>query len=328
MITSIEISHLRGIREGKLENLTPLTILVGPNGSGKSTVLDAVLIGASANVGEGIGRAVLRHSGITRGSQWLHWRAEHTEPAMILVETSAGSIRRCVLSHLRPNKTRCVTDWRIAGDAASETVDVDFSDSEHGKYDAKSRVLADVRSVKLVESIGEKLRPPLHALLTVCSQRGQRAEVVDRMRQVVPAIKDVLILTEGETPIVHIEYPSHSVPAALSGDGIHSLLRVCLELAAGPNEVVLLEEPETHQHPAAMHQTVRGILAAVRRGAQVIFTTHSMELIDSFVAQSDESDLDKLSLFRLGLHEGKLISVRVPGKDVAFARGEIERDLR
>src|SRR5580704_18693644 len=41
MITSLDIQNLRGIRQGKLDGLRPLTILLGPNGCGKSTVLEA-----------------------------------------------------------------------------------------------------------------------------------------------------------------------------------------------------------------------------------------------------------------------------------------------
>ena len=43
MIRSVEIKNFRGIQDGKLEDLTPLVILVGPNGCGKSTILDALL---------------------------------------------------------------------------------------------------------------------------------------------------------------------------------------------------------------------------------------------------------------------------------------------
>ena len=47
VIRSLEIQNLRGIHDGKLDELTPLVVLVGPNGSGKSTVLDALFIGAN-----------------------------------------------------------------------------------------------------------------------------------------------------------------------------------------------------------------------------------------------------------------------------------------
>ena len=74
LISSIEITNFRGIREGKLENLTPLTILVKPNGCGKSTVLDAMLIGTSQYPGTGVTHVVQRHSDVKEGDRWLFWR--------------------------------------------------------------------------------------------------------------------------------------------------------------------------------------------------------------------------------------------------------------
>ncbi len=63
MIRSVEIKGLRGILDGKLDDLTPLVVIVGPNGSGKSTILDALLIGASPVPGDAIGRGGSASSG-------------------------------------------------------------------------------------------------------------------------------------------------------------------------------------------------------------------------------------------------------------------------
>jgi len=49
MITKIEIDNFRGIREGALEGLAPLSILVGANNSGKSTALESLYLGAEAH---------------------------------------------------------------------------------------------------------------------------------------------------------------------------------------------------------------------------------------------------------------------------------------
>src|SRR5262245_31737715 len=54
VIRSVEVTRLRGIREGKLTDLTPLVVLVGPNGSGKSTILDALLIAANSKPPEAL----------------------------------------------------------------------------------------------------------------------------------------------------------------------------------------------------------------------------------------------------------------------------------
>jgi predicted ATPase len=327
VITSLEISGLRGIREGKLDNLTPLTILVGPNGCGKSTVLDALLIGASPSTGDGIGRAVQRHRGIRRGARWLFWRAEQTGSATIVVRTSTGAIHKCIVRLESNIRVLCEVESNN-GQPLREKTATNIGDPPAYSSEPNVHMLEALPRVRLVESFTDRLQTPLHQLVTACTEQGQRPALAQIAGSIIPGVKDVLILTEEDSPLVHLEFADHSLPAALSGDGVYFLLRICLEALASPDGILLFEEPEGHQHPAAIRQTVRAILDVVRRGIQVILTTHSLELIDAFLAESSSEDLERLSLFKLELHEGKLISVRVPGSDVAFARGEIEEDLR
>jgi recombinational DNA repair ATPase RecF len=47
MIRSVEFENLRGVRAGKVEGLSELSILVGPNNCGKTTTLEALLLAAS-----------------------------------------------------------------------------------------------------------------------------------------------------------------------------------------------------------------------------------------------------------------------------------------
>ena len=143
-----------------------------------------------------------------------------------------------------------------------------------------------------------------------------------------PQIRDIEILTEGSEPVLYLVLEDRAVPVTLSGDGVHALVRIALELASRPNGVVLLEEPEVHQHPGAMRQTVRAIWAAVRRDIQVVLTTHSLEFIDILLAEATAGDIERISVYRLELEKGRLIAVRTPGSEVAFSRGEIEEDLR
>ena len=44
LVDEIKIENFRGIRQGTLSALAPLSILVGPNNSGKSTVLESVWV--------------------------------------------------------------------------------------------------------------------------------------------------------------------------------------------------------------------------------------------------------------------------------------------
>ena len=90
MIRSIEIKGIRGIREEKLDEFAPLTVLVGPNGFGKSTVLDALLIGASPDRKETVAGAVNRRPGNHNPGRWLLWRGEQGVTTKIRVDTTDG----------------------------------------------------------------------------------------------------------------------------------------------------------------------------------------------------------------------------------------------
>lgn len=70
------------------------------------------------------------------------------------------------------------------------------------------------------------------------------------------------------------------------------------------------------------------ILAAVRRGLQVILSTHSLELIDNLLSEFQEEELDNLSVFGLKLNDGCMKSYRLNGKQVQTARTLIQEDLR
>ena len=50
MLRSLEIQNFKGIKQGKLEDLAQVNILVGRNNSGKSTILDALVMMRSAVV--------------------------------------------------------------------------------------------------------------------------------------------------------------------------------------------------------------------------------------------------------------------------------------
>ena len=54
-----------------------------------------------------------------------------------------------------------------------------------------------------------------------------------------------------------------------------------LKYLVRPGDLLILEEPESHLHPAAQRQLARGIVRLVNAGVQVLITTHS----DLFVGQ-------------------------------------------
>jgi predicted ATPase len=178
--------------------------------------------------------------------------------------------------------------------------------------------------------VDARLGTPLAELYSRIAERGRRQSVRDLVASVVEGVDVIEILTERNDPRLHLTFADHSVPVALAGDGVQALVRLSLELAARPegSGTVLLEEPEAHQHPAAIHASAQAIVEAVRRGLQVILTTHDLDLIDALVGALKPDELGMLSVFRLVLEQGALRSSRLDGQRVRFARREIEDDLR
>lgn len=171
-------------------------------------------------------------------------------------------------------------------------------------------------------------QPNVADLYTRVAERGLRREAKGIITDLLPDLEDIEILSQDNKPVLYLQYKSGALPLALAGDGVRLLLRLSLELAAPVGGVVLLEEPEVHMHPGAIRQVAKAILAAVARGIQVIMTTHSLELIDSLLAETSAEDLYKLSFYRLQLNDGILKSSRLSGADAALARSQIEDDLR
>ena len=59
----------------------------------------------------------------------------------------------------------------------------------------------------------------------------------------------------------------------------------------GPGEVLIIEEPESHLHPAKQVELVRLLAAAVRAGLRVIVATHSEWMLDELTNLVRLSDL-------------------------------------
>lgn len=160
-------------------------------------------------------------------------------------------------------------------------------------------------------------------------RQGRKREVMTLLRDLIPDVESIEILTENDdTPALYITKATHSVPVSLSGDGVQSFLQLALGLAAQAGGLVLVEEPEVYQHPRAIQQTAAALLASIRRDVQVVVTTHSLELIDYVLDAATDTDLDRIALFSLLLDQGELKSSHYTGKDIAFARTELESDLR
>jgi predicted ATPase len=349
VITSVKLERFRGIREGTLDGLAPLTVLVGPNGSGKSSILDALLIAGSANPADAIGRSVKRRAAAEPAAAWLFHRM--TQTSSIVVTTDEET--RTVLLQWRDDlHARLLTASEGAFRSMSGAVEanvlvrkhntttpvetrhwVAFSDTNEFQTNGPNGLAGGEPAlrVELVDLRGAAPgADPLHDILSRALRRGAKKPVIELLKEVLPPdFEDLQVATEKSIPSVHLVTRSGSVPVSHAGDGIRGLVRVALALGAQESGVALVEEPEVHQHPAALRQTARALVAAARRGIQTIVATHSLELIDEMIAEASQKEFtDSLAVLRLSLTDGVLSSVATRGAQLLSARTQVEVELR
>lgn len=349
IIESVTIRGLRGIREGTLEGLSALTVLTGVNGCGKSTVLDALLIVGSSRPEEAIAHAVQRRAATRFGARWL----VHTkEPAAtIKVRSTSDERHDCVLRWRRAPVALAEADPRRAAvhERYTQHIEAEFAPATAGNtelpdtsgmgwvaFDGGNQHITsgkldfDDQAAASIHLVDTGMPILLDRAYSEATRLGRREEIIALVRELVPALSSIEILSEDDgSPALYVVLGQRgAIPVGVAGDGVQAVVQLAVELAALPGGSVLVEEPEVYQHPAALRLTARVLLATMRRGVQVILTTHSLELIDMLVEEARPADIPALSLFILALEDGALHSGRLAGDQIKAARADVAEDLR
>ncbi|MBL8618661.1 MAG: AAA family ATPase [Deltaproteobacteria bacterium] len=352
MITAIKVQDLRGVRSGALSALAPLSVLVGRNGAGKSAVLEALAIGASDQPAELLGRVVQSRGGWCGAGYLVRMGAE---AAQLRVTLSSGVQRTTRLTYAphaaalepaevppgtpgnaRLSSVSLLTEVVTAGQADPAAPAAPWRGvgrvlfADDNAYGASAQPPTPGERLRLVHPAATRGHP-LWRTLGEAVRTGRDQAAVELLRPVVGAdLRDLYFMPEGDDARVgnvHLRYPWGSVPVDVAGDGVRALVRIALELAARPDEVVLIEEPEVHLHPGAIWAAARAALEAQRRGVQVILSTHSLELIDALVDQAGDA-LDAVAVTRLALQAGELRAHTIPGPELRLLRGALAEELR
>ena len=346
MITHLKIEGLRGIRTGQLDDLTPITILVGPNSSGKSTVLDALLLAAQPSLSSAIRSVLARRRHVPNASRWLTWGGgvEHNQAALEVSsrwrDNDYSRKRDLLLQTLVPTGGYAFACeerfWKNAEERETYRCAVEIDTSNQVSEDilrrgedpfVRQQALSD--EILLIDSLVHRLEP-LSDLYSRVARLGKREDLTRFLRQAGSKLSGFQILTEAGEPELYAEFDGHVVPVSVLGEGFQELVWLMLKLTLHPQCVALIEEPESHLHPAALRSVAEALLVAARSNSQVILTTHSIEFIDALLDACDtDAETEWLSVHRLRLDpDGQLRVARTPGDEVAAARRLIEDDLR
>jgi hypothetical protein len=334
VITDIELSRIRGIREGRVTGLTPLSVFVGRNGCGKSTVLDALAIAAASEPVNALKDALLR-----RGADDLHLRPEwflfdrNLEPEGTILLSGLEGRRNLRFSGVEGGLR--VFEYPPGARQPSQIGSLTGDRSNPGTESSPpSRRPPQPNEMRFLDQrTGERRRRSATQLYSDARLTGRKKQVMDMLQALVPRAEDIEILTLNDVPTLHLSFPGSAVPLSLAGDGVRNAVLLSLELGAPDGSLLLVEEPETHLHFGAMRLVASALARAVApKGTpvnQVVLATHSLEFIDALVSVCSELGLQQLlSVHRLALNDGVLSTSSFSGDLVANARLEAELELR
>ncbi|MGB2728317.1 MAG: AAA family ATPase [Halobacteriota archaeon] len=97
------------------------------------------------------------------------------------------------------------------------------------------------------------------------------------------------------------------------GDGVKHAVAILSILLGVDISLLLLEEPEMHQHPKAFSYLAKSLSSLTAKArTQMFITTHNLELIDAFLDTFKEEDV---SLYHLSLRDGKLDARKIETPD-------------
>lgn len=337
MIRRVYIDEFRGIEKLDLRNLGELTILTGVNGCGKSTVLDALLIAAHPSPGHGIANAVDRHPLAKTELRFLFRHGRETSARIAIHSDSARNETRLerdggidtVVRGVRKSFTSD-SDFAIplsgGGTEAAVSVEVVRNPLGELKLLPSGGPLAGYRPVTLIDPGTPEW---LAHTYSKAADAGHEAAIDELIGAMFNDFEGLRVSADSiNSAFLTIKRNGFQIPLPLAGDGIQAAIQILIGIAAHPNGVVLIEEPEVFQHPRALRVTAKAIREGIKRGLQIVLTTHSIDLIDALIEGDESTVRDSAALFIVRRRDGKHDAIRYAGDEIVNARKSIELDLR
>ena len=334
MLRSLEIQNFKGIKQGKIDDLAQVNILVGRNNSGKSTILDALVMLRAAVVGGdylnrfGVQQILTRRVDPGTGDPGYDqlWFGMRTADPLDLEAVFKTGVDLKEQWRSRGNTNRpeatvelseavggpVVHSWRSRGESpvAREYRNNDIWTTIKGQTD---------ESVATYLSLIHLLEP---GLIHQAFDEGFWFELARdrRDKKVIGMLNDIY-----QTDIESLSFslfpppqrrlvaalPKTSVAVDWFGDGFRYAVNILSFGVVLEGTALLVEELETHQHPESLRKLIETLFElAKQQHLQLFLTTHSMELITYALDAAEEKEIE-LKLHHLSLDEEGILTSNV-----------------
>ncbi|MBP63021.1 MAG: hypothetical protein CMJ62_15985 [Planctomycetaceae bacterium] len=333
MLRSLEIQNFKGIKQGKIDDLAQVNILVGRNNSGKSTILDALVLLRSAIVGtdfldrigiEQIIRRRVDQRGAIPSYDELWFRMNTKEPFRLTGEMDTGPVIR-ELWHARGESNMPLGNVDLSRSAAGPSLESwrSTGNSDHARAYSQVDVWTAIKTktderlatfLALIHILEPSLihQPFNEAFWYELARDRKEKKVIDLLNDIYQTNLETLSFGLFPPPQRRLvaALPKQSVAVDWFGDGFRYAVNILSLGVVLQGTALLIEELETHQHPESLRMLTQTLFKlAKQQNLQLFLTTHSMELITYALDAAKENDV-KTKLHHLSLdREGDLKSI-------------------
>lgn len=312
-LQSLSMQNFRGIQSGKVDGLTDVNVLVGRNNSGKTTVVEAItrvaMLGGLTHdlfdrsvdgFWHDVRTAQTKHQGSVNYNNSVLWYRQDTALenllSAVLIEKD-NALKSEELSGrltLTPRGAAYVPSNAIIERRPSSTNRPHSLDP--GPRDLFCKSVTVLRPDDAFNSkVEQRFWPKL------LSNRRDRL-LTNILNDVFDLeAESFQLLPNGEFTVLFNEY---SLPLDSQGDGTRAVMRTLMTLAMLKGTLLMLEEPECHQHPGSLERFAKALCSLAKaQEVQLIISTHSGECVRSFLKAADEVGTEG-AVFHLTLTDG------------------------
>lgn len=310
-LQSLSMDNFRGIGHGEIDGLADVNVLVGRNNSGKTTVIEAIqrLAAAAGFQRDIIGRDLkciwetARSSAVT--DDLMSYRRNAGKPFSIsgTVGNATVPASSMTFTYHAPNPQQI----EKRGVRHIEFTD----DDDNADQDETSRLAIESRERRTAFFSAVTVLRPQDAFNVQIEQDFWPALLSDRRDKTLTAtLNDVFglqaeslqLLPNNQLMVLFNEY---SLPLDAHGDGMRAAVRTLMVLAMMHRTLLMLEEPESHQHPGSLERFSTAVCRLARsQEVQIIVSTHSEECVRAFLKGAQAAGSDA-AVFHLALNDGK-----------------------
>lgn len=305
-LESLLIKNFRGIREGQIEGLADVSVLVGRNNSGKTTVIEAITRVATSGglVQDLLGRNVDQFWQLARSA--LPFIGGF--PVQMLDARSLLYYRQGTSQEIR-----IVANMRENGAPTDELTYMVKGGVMLGAASLQQRAPTHSPNSQLKQAFctGVTVFRPADAFNAAIEQKFWPELLSDRRDRLLTKTLNEVFGLDAEsfqllpnnqfTVLLH----DFSLPLDVLGDGTRAAMRTLMTLSMLKGTLFMIEEPECHQHPGSLERFAGALCRLAKaQSVQVIVSTHSAECVRAFL-QAANSATSNAAVFHLSLDEGK-----------------------